>query len=231
MKRALAIAGVLAVVLLPAGRSVRAQFAVLDTANLAQNILTAARTLDEINNQLMQIQQFTQMLEYEARNVASLNFLGLGQLTSSLDQVNGLMGQARSLAYSVNSLRNQFSTLFPIYGSDVTQRTLVSDAQTRWQASVDTFQHTMQVQSRIVSDIAGDEAQLSALVGQSQSAVGALQAMQVTNQLLALQSKQLAATQTLLSAGGAAQGPAVPRAGWGEGGRGRQGERCFAQLA
>src|SRR5258708_17041627 len=130
MKRALAIAGVLAVVLLPAGRPVRAQFAVLDTANLAQNILTAARTLEEINNQLMQIQQFTQMLEYDARNVASLNFLGLGQLTSSLDQVKGLIGQARSLAYIVNSLQNQFSTLFPIYGADVTHRTLVSDAQT-----------------------------------------------------------------------------------------------------
>src|SRR5258708_21988617 len=165
MKRALAIAGVLAVVLLPAGRPVRAQFAVLDTANLAQNILTAARTLEEINNQLMQIQQFTQMLENDARNLASLNFLGLGQLTSSLDQMNGLMSQARSLAYNVNNLQSQFSALFPIYGPDVTQRQLLSDAQTRWQASVNTFQHTMAVQSEVVSGIAGDQAQLSALVG------------------------------------------------------------------
>ena len=189
----------------------RAQFAVLDTANLAQNILTAARTLEEINNQLMQIQQFTQMLEYDARNVASLNFLGLGQLTSSLDQMNGLMSQARSLAYNVNNLQNQFSSLFPIYGADVTQRQLLSDAQTRWKASVDTFQHTMAVQSQIVSGISGDEAQITALVGQSQGAVGALQAMQVTNQLLALQSKQLAATQALLSAGGRAQGTETMR--------------------
>src|SRR5258708_37361675 len=104
LKAVIAVAGALVC----APGAARAQFAVLDTANLAQNILTAARTLEEINNQLMQIQQFTQMLEYDARNVASLNFLGLGQLTSSLDQVKGLMGQARSLAYSVNSLQNQF---------------------------------------------------------------------------------------------------------------------------
>jgi type IV secretion system protein TrbJ len=206
MRRSLKASVTLVGALLCGAGAARAQLPVIDTANLSQNLLTAARTLEEINNQLMQIQQLTQMLEYDARNVTSLNFLGLGQLTGSLDQVNGLMSQARSLAYNVNSLQNQFTTLFPTYGSGVTQAQLLGDAQTRWQASVSTFQHTMQVQSQIVSDIAGDEALLSTLVGQSQGATGALQAMQATNQLLALQSKQLAATQTLLSSGGRAQG-------------------------
>jgi P-type conjugative transfer protein TrbJ len=206
MRRSLKAAVALVGALLCGAGAARAQLPVIDTANLSQNLLTAARTLEEINNQLMQIQQLTQMLEYDARNITSLNFLGLGQLTGSLDQVNGLMSQARSLAYNVNSLQNQFATLFPTYGSGVTQAQLLGDAQTRWQASVSTFQHTMQVQSQIVSDIAGDEALLSTLVGQSQGATGALQAMQATNQLLALQSKQLAATQTLLSASGRAQG-------------------------
>ena len=36
--------------------------------------MTAAHTLEEVNNQITQIQQFVQMLEYEARNVASLPF-------------------------------------------------------------------------------------------------------------------------------------------------------------
>ena len=211
MRRSLSAVAAVAGTLLWGAGSAHAQFPVIDAANLGQNLLTAARTLEEINNQLMQIQQLTQMLEYDARNVASLNFLGLGQLTGSLDQVNGLMSQARSLAYNVNSLQTQFSNLFPTYGSGVTQAQLLGDAQTRWQASVNTFQHTMQVQSQIVSDIAGDEALLSSLVGQSQSATGSLQAMQATNQLLALQSKQLAATQTLLSAGGRAQGTEAMR--------------------
>lgn len=183
----------------------KAQFAVLDAANLAQNLLTAGRMLEEINNQVTQIQQMMQMLEYDARNVASLNFLGLGQLTDSLNQINGLMNQARSLAYSANAIQSQFSTLFPTYGTDITQRQLVNDAQVRWQASAGSFQHTMQVQSQIVSDISGDQGQLTALVGQSQGAIGTLQAIQATNQLLALQSKQLAATQILLSAGGRSQ--------------------------
>ena len=57
------------IVNVPSGR---AQWAVIDVANLTQNILTAARMLEEVNNQIVQIQQFVQMLEYEARNLASL---------------------------------------------------------------------------------------------------------------------------------------------------------------
>ena len=79
---------------------------------------------------------------------------------------------------------------------------MLADARARWQARVDTYQHTMTVQSHIVSDIPADEAELSALVGQSQGAAGALQAIQSSNQLLALQSRQLSATQDLLSACG-----------------------------
>ena len=205
MKRSRIIIGLLSGACLFAFHAADAELPVIDVSNLAQNLLTAGRMLQQLNNQLMQIQQLTQMLQYDARNVASLNFLGLGQLTGALDQMNGLMSQAKSLAYNVNALQSQFSALFPTYGANVSQSQLLTDAQARWQASVDTFQHTMQVQSQIVSDIAGDEAQMSALVGQSQGAIGALQAIQATNQLLALQSKQLAATQALLSAGGRGQ--------------------------
>src|SRR5258706_13257876 len=89
---------VIVVALLCGAADARAQFAVLDTANLAQNILTAARTLEEINNQVMQIQQFKQMLENDARNLASLNFLGLGQLSNSLNQSNVPMNHTCGVA-------------------------------------------------------------------------------------------------------------------------------------
>ena len=43
----------------------RADWPVIDVSNLAQNVITAARTLEAVNNQITQIQQFVQMLEYE----------------------------------------------------------------------------------------------------------------------------------------------------------------------
>ena len=182
-----------------------ADLPVIDVSNLKQSILTAAHTLEEVSNQITQIQQFVQMLENQARNLVSLPFSELQQITSAIDQVNSLMRQAQSLAYDVARIDQQFQQLFPSYSGSITQAKLVSDARARWQASVNTFQHTMEVQSRIVSDIQADEATLSTLIGQSQGAVGALQGIQSTNQLLALQSRQLGSTQALLSANARAQ--------------------------
>ena len=51
--------------------------------------------------------------------------------------------------------------------------------------------HTaMRMQAQVSQNLAQDESALADLVSQSQSATGALQAMQATNQLLALQAKQ-----------------------------------------
>lgn len=46
----------------------------------------------------------------------------------------------------------------------------------------------MQMQAQASQNLSDDEGVLADLVGKSQSAVGALQAMQVMNQLLALQA-------------------------------------------
>ncbi|MEE3502897.1 P-type conjugative transfer protein TrbJ [Acidiphilium acidophilum] len=190
--------------------STRADIPVIDFSNLTQNVLTAARTLEEVNNQLTQLQQGISMLENQARNLTSLPFSVLSQLQSSMGQINQLMGQAQSLAYTVQQVQQQFRTLYPNYQSagfqgNITQASLLADANARWQASINIFQHTMYVQSRIVAAIPNDQADLSSLVTESQGAVDALQAIQSSNQLLALQSRQLSATQDLIAADARAQ--------------------------
>ena len=183
-----------------------AQFAVIDAANLAQNILTAARTLEEINNQITQIQQFVQMLQNQARNLTSLPFSVAQQLDQSVSQITGLMGQAQGIVYTVQNVQSQFQRFYPAsISATASDAQLVADAQTRWQYSLSTFQHTMEVQSQTVQNLPGDQAQMDALIGQSQGAVGILQATQAGNQLLALQAKQLAATQALLASQARAQ--------------------------
>ena len=183
----------------------QAQWAVIDAANLARNTLTAARTLEEINNQITQIQQFVQMVEADTRNLTTLPTSVLPELQASMGQLNSLMSQAQSLSYDVMRLEQQFQQLYPSYGGNVTQAGLLADARARWVASVATYQHGMTVQSQIVQNIPTDQAQLSTLVGTSQGAVGALQAIQSGNQLLALQARQLSATQDLLAASARAQ--------------------------
>jgi len=57
---------------------------VLDPSNLAQNILTAARTLEQINNQVQQLQNEANMLINQARNLERLDFNSVNRLRSAL---------------------------------------------------------------------------------------------------------------------------------------------------
>jgi P-type conjugative transfer protein TrbJ len=63
----------------------------------------------------------------------------------------------------------------------------------------------MRVQAGVVGNIETSRTQMSALVGASQSATGALQATQAGNQLLAIQGQQLADLTAVVAANGRAQ--------------------------
>lgn len=179
---------------------VHSQFAVIDSANLVQTVLTAKRSLDEINNQIIQIQQFIQMLQNEAFNLTSLPFSIVQQLDQSISQITSLMGQAQGILYNIQNVQSQFQRYYPTsIDAGVPDAQLTADAQTRWQYSLASFQHTMEVQSQIVQDMPNDQASMNGLVAQSQGAVGILQATQAGTQIVALQAKQISALQTLIA--------------------------------
>ena len=178
-----------------------AQFAVIDAASLKEAVVEAGQSLQQINNQITQIQQFVQMLQNEERNLTSLPLSIVQQLDQSISQITALMGQAEGLVYNVQNVQAQFQRFYPAsIGASTPDLQLSADAQTRWQYSLASFQNTMEVQSQIVQELSVDQAQMDSLVSQSQGAVGALQATQAGNQLIALHAKQLAALQALLAA-------------------------------
>ena len=171
---------------------------VFDPSNLAQNIMTAANTLEQINNQIQQLQNEAQMLMNQARNLAGLDFSALSQLRAALSATNQLIRQAQGLAFNVQQMETQFRDLYPeSFSASVTNAQMVLDARRRWTNSLEALRTATQVQSQAVQNFAADEQALTDLVNRSQSAVGALQAMQATNQLLALQSRQAIQAQQL----------------------------------
>jgi P-type conjugative transfer protein TrbJ len=94
------------------------------------------------------------------------------------------------------------------YGSvslSASDQELVANARIRWKNSVGGLQDAMRVQAGAVENIETNRAQMSALIGQSQNAAGALQATQAGNQLLALQAQQLADLTAVIAANGRAQ--------------------------
>ena len=183
----------------------QAQMAVFDPSNFVQNTLTATRTLSQIENQVRQLQNEAQMLINQARNLQELDFDSVNRLRETLARTEQLLDQAKGLAFEVSHAQDQFARLYPDqYGDAVSSGQLQSDALERWGSSLEALRTAVQMQAQTMENAQADESVLTDLVGASQSAVGALQAAQATNQLLALQSRQLIQTQQLQAAQGRA---------------------------
>ena len=177
---------------------------VYDPQNHAQNILSAARAMEQINNQITQLQNEAQMLINQASNLASLPYSALQTLQQNVDQTRQLLSQAQNIAFDVNQIDQIFQQDYANIPMAAPEAQLLADARSRWENTVGGLQDALRVQAGVVGNLDGQRAELSALVGQSQSAVGALQATQAGNQLLALQSQQIADLIAVVAANGRA---------------------------
>ncbi|ETI64957.1 conjugal transfer protein TrbJ [Sphingobium sp. C100] len=201
---------------------------VFDTTNYAQNLLTAARTLTMINNQVRQLQNEAQALLNEARNLTSLPTSAIAELQASMRESQRLLDQARGLAFDVADADAAFRRAYPdAYATTVGRDRLAADARERWSNSLEALRTATQVQAQVATSLQRDEATLVDLVGRSQGAVGSLQAIQATNQLIALQTQQSMQQQRLALAEGRATALEAARAVAAEE-RGRENRRRFA---
>ncbi len=207
MFRRLALGGASAAVLALAALPSSAQFGgvVYDPSNYAQNVLTAARSLEQVNNQIQMLQGQATSLINQAKNLASLPFSSLAQLQGQVQRTQQLLSQAQRIAYDVQTIDQAFSTQYRGADMNATDQQLVESAQSRWQNSVAAFQDALRVQAGVVGNVEGARSTMTSLVTSSQSASGALQAAQAGNQLLALQTQQLADLAALIAGQGRAQ--------------------------
>lgn len=189
----------------PFSTRVLAQSIVFDPNNYVQNVLTAARELQQINHQITALQNQAQMLINQARNLASLPYSSLQQLQSSIQRTQQLLAQAQNITFNVQQIDHAFQTTYGSTNASQSSQTLVANAQARWQNSVAALQDSLRVQAGVVGNLDTNRTQMSALVTSSQAATGGLAATQAGNQLLALQAQQLADLTATVAAQGRAQ--------------------------
>lgn len=174
---------------------------VFDPSNYSQNLLSAARSLTQINNQIQSLQNEAQMLVGQARNLSRIDFPQLQQLTRTLQAIDRLMGEAQGIGFRIDALDQQFGRLFPDdFREALATNGPVINAAARLDAAKSAFRQTMGVQSQVVGNVQADADMLGAIVARSQGAEGALQVNQATNQLLALSAKQQFQIQKLMAA-------------------------------
>lgn len=205
LRAACLAAMVSAVVATPLATPVMAQIIVYDPSNYAQNVLQAARALEQINNQITSLQNQAQMLINQARNLASLPQSSLNKIQQSIQRTQQLLGEAQHIAYDVGQIDRAFSTTYGPASTTASDQSLIDGARERWRNSVASFQDAMKVQAGVVGNIDTHRSEMSSLVSASQSATGALQATQAGNQLIALQGQQIADLTATVAAQGRAQ--------------------------
>lgn len=200
-----AILSLTATALVPAPAYAQFGGIVYDPSNYSQNILTAARTLEQINNQIRQLQNQATSLVNEARNLTSLPTTMLEPLQQQIRQTQQLLAQAQRISFDVQQIEREFARQYSPASLTGSQREMVQGAEERWKNSVAAFEDALKVQAGAVSNIEGSRSAINTLVTASQSATGALQAAQAGNQLLALQSQQLSDLIATVAAMGRAQ--------------------------
>jgi len=196
----LATASAVALTLSIASPPTSAQLVVFDPSNFGKNVLTAARELQQVNNQIQMLTNQATSLVNQARNLANLPMSTLTRLQSSIAQTQSLLSQAQNIAFNVQRIQQAWSTSYGAAAGTGSTTTMVTNAQTRWQNSVAAFEDSLKIQAGVVGNIPTHSSAMTSLVSASQNATGALQAAQAGNQLLALQSREISDLVAVLSA-------------------------------
>ena len=176
---------------------------VYDPSNHAENILQAARALQQIDNQVRQLTHEIDMIEKMARDLETLPVeVARGIIADRIRRIKELMREADGIGYGAEAVERNYEDLYPeTYGETPPANVvLVEDARARWQQSRLAHKHTLLMVAETVRDTEQDADALTGLVEESQTAIGNLQALQAGNQIKALSAQQLMQMEALLAA-------------------------------
>ena len=152
--RHLAAASAVVLTLAVAAPPASAQWIVYDPTNFSQNVLTAARELQQINNQItMLTNQATSRWSTRRATSPTCRCRRLTQLQSSIAQTQSLLGQAQNIAFNVQRIEQAYSTSYGSAAGTGSTTAMVANAQTRWQNSVAAFEDSLKIQAGVVGNI------------------------------------------------------------------------------
>jgi P-type conjugative transfer protein TrbJ len=167
------------------GLSIDAQaagFPVFDPANLAQNLLSAYR-------QFQQLEQTAARIEYEVKAAQRLakkmkNFK-LTNLRDLVSQINQFRSRARSIGYAYDGISNQFEKL---YG----RKNEFTKNFKAWQNQSDDSLKDAMVSQGLLEKSQKHMADLDKIVDEKRKSKGDAETLQAIGEINAIQSKQLA---------------------------------------
>jgi P-type conjugative transfer protein TrbJ len=160
-------------------------------------ILNYLQLIGSLEKQVMMVEnQLTQIADMAKHGVTITNQL-FGTVASDITNLNQIVKTGQSLSYTMSNLDGTFRLRFPGYSSSTNYG---QSYQTWSQTSLDSTLGALSAAGLQNSQFNSDEALLQTLQGQSQSAVGRMQAIEVGNQIAENQSEQLLKLRQLMMA-------------------------------
>jgi P-type conjugative transfer protein TrbJ len=191
------VAGVLAI----CAPGAAAQLTVFDPLNYQENLLSAARALEQINNQVRQLQNQAQIILRMDQNLLRLGSTISPVLQRTLADIQTQLRTGEGIALRLQATQSGYEQLFPrqvsasLSGDDV-----LRNAKTRWEEEYTSLRRAALLQGQIVDSVDADTRLLGDAMSRSRDAAGALEAVQAGNELTGLNVKQSLALQSLLAA-------------------------------
>lgn len=175
---------------------------VYDPTNHAENVLQAARALQQIEHQIQQLTHEIRMLENMARDLESLPESLADDIRRRLARVDELMREAEGIGYRVDEIERAYEEAYPEdYGPEPPgSDALAEDARERGRQSRAAWRDSLTLGAEIVSRAPDTAGSLDGMISASQGAAGNLQAAQAGNQIAALQAQQLMQMEAMMAA-------------------------------
>lgn len=172
---------------------------VYDPTNHTQNLLTAARTLQQLNNQIKQLTNEAHMIANQVKNLKQLPYTARTALHTRLAEIDMLIQTANSIRYDVATVDAAFASWFPEDYASFSNAAMGAQARVHWEEASRSLHDAMRMQAKIAETVRLDATTLDEIIAASETAVGDLQVGQAGNQLLALQTKQSMQTARLFA--------------------------------
>lgn len=173
---------------------------VFDPSNYQQNLLSAARALEQINNQIRSLQNQAEVLLRMDQNLASLGTTISPDLQRTLADIQTQVQAGEGIALRLRQTQNSYDEIFPgQVSAALSSDDVLRNATTRWEEEYAAFRRSALVQGQIADSMETDARLLGDALASSRNAVGALEATQAGNELTGLSVKQSLALQGLLT--------------------------------
>jgi len=175
-----------------------AQLTVFDPANYQQNLASAARGLEQVNNQLRTLEGQAQMLARLDRNLAPLAGSIVPDLKRRLIALEGQLTEGGGMA-----LGRDGNVVRLFSGADPSARlgeARSDQTDARWGQTYASVERAARLQGEVGDGLAGDSRLLGEALDRSRAATGALEVAQAGNELSGLGVKQALALESLLAA-------------------------------